>query len=369
MPSQHPEPMTRQAPIVTRKAATAMLAAILATTPALTTMTATCPTEASAEPSATTAEGAREEWARLRSDAEQAEYDLIDANKRLSEARDRVAEIDARTGEVAARLDEAQARLASLLADGYKANQMTTLDAVMGASSWEDLLDRMEYVNKVTDRERAALDEVRGTEAALAEERERLVAEQEELSASMSEKEARLAEANAAADAAREYYSSLPLEVRAAIAEDDLKERQEATDLAARYESPAMAGASDEAATLVDRAFSIIGSAYSWSGYSWSGSPSGSAFTCSGVVDYALGRGSHSSSPETLYAEVGSNMVYDTSQLNYGDVVFYAFGGRYPTGHTGIYIGDGLIIDSIPNGGVQIRDVSYMTFVGGGPIV
>jgi cell wall-associated NlpC family hydrolase len=61
-------------------------------------------------------------------------------------------------------------------------------------------------------------------------------------------------------------------------------------------------------------------------------------------------------------------MVYNTSQLNFGDLVFYAYGGRVPTGHVGIYIGGGQIIDSIPNGGVSIRDVNYMSFVGGGPI-
>lgn len=118
---------------------------------------------------------------------------------------------------------------------------------------------------------------------------------------------------------------------------------------------------------IVSRACEILGSGYSWSGYSWTGSPSSSVFTCSGVVDYALGRPSWSSSPQTLYNEVGSNLVFDTSQLEYGDAVFYEFGGGI--GHVGIYVGDGLIIDSIPNGGVAVRDVDYMTFLGGGPLV
>lgn len=340
----------------------AMLAVMLATASPL----AAFPSTALAEP---TAAEARDEWERLRNDAEQAEYDLIEAGRRLDEAQERVKEIDARAGDATARLSEAQSHLAALLEEGYKANQMTTLDAVMGASDLGDLLDRMEYVNKVAEREQSVLDSVRDTEASLAEERARLVAEQETLSASMSEKEQRLADASAAADEARRYYSSLPLAVRSAIAEDDLRERQAAADSATGYESPSMRGASGAAAELVDRAFSIIGSGYSWSGYSWSGSPSSSAFTCSGVVDYALGRSSHSSSPESLYAEVGPAMVHDTDMLDYGDIVFYEFGDRSPTGHAGIYIGDGLIIDSIPNGGVQIRDVNYMTFVGGGPIV
>ena len=127
-------------------------------------------------------------------------------------------------------------------------------------------------------------------------------------------------------------------------------------------------GVSDTVSEFVSRAFSIVGAGYQWSGYSWTGNTFTSAFTCSGVIDFARGYPSRSSAPETLYAEVGPRMVYNTSQLNYGDLCFYAYGGRNPTGHVGIYIGGGQIIDSIPNGGVSIRDVNYMTFVGGGPI-
>ena len=64
-------------------------------------------------------------------------------------------------------------------------------------------------------------------------------------------------------------------------------------------------------------------------------------------------------------------MVYDVSQLQRGDLVFYDYSpghemrdGHY-IGHVGIYLGDGQIIDSIP-GGVATRDVNYMTFAGGG---
>ena len=117
---------------------------------------------------------------------------------------------------------------------------------------------------------------------------------------------------------------------------------------------------------MVSQAYSIIGSGYQWSGYSWTGSTSSSAFTCSGVVDYALGLSSQSNSPESLYASV-SNMKSSTSQLAYGDLVFYSYAGRYP-GHVGIYVGNGMIIDSIPDGGVAVRAVDYMDFIGGGSI-
>ncbi|MDO4806429.1 MAG: NlpC/P60 family protein, partial [Coriobacteriales bacterium] len=125
--------------------------------------------------------------------------------------------------------------------------------------------------------------------------------------------------------------------------------------------------AAANASAMVARAYSILGAAHSMSGYLWTGSIYTSYFTCSGVVDFARGLPSWSSSPESLWAEVGSRMVYDTSKLNYGDLVFYSYAGRYP-GHVGIYVGGGKIIDSIPNGGVAVRDVNYMPCIGGGPI-
>ena len=129
----------------------------------------------------------------------------------------------------------------------------------------------------------------------------------------------------------------------------------------------ASVSASADVNEFVSRAFSIIGASYQWSGYTWTGNALSSAFTCSGVVDFARGMPSRSSSPETLIAEVGSRLVYNTSDLKYGDLVFYACLGRAP-GHVAIYIGNGQVIDSIPNGGVAIRAVDYMTPMGGGPI-
>lgn len=117
---------------------------------------------------------------------------------------------------------------------------------------------------------------------------------------------------------------------------------------------------------VVNRALAARGSAYRSSGYVWTGSPNGSAFTCSGLVDFALGRPSNSSWPESLYAEVGSAMKYSVAELQYGDLVFSRYDGRNP-GHVGIYLGNGLMIDSAP-GGVDIRPAAT-NFIGGGPVL
>ena len=128
-----------------------------------------------------------------------------------------------------------------------------------------------------------------------------------------------------------------------------------------------LASAGGDYSSLVSAAMGMIGSGYQYSGYTETGDTSTSAYTCSGVVDAALGRPSQSSYPESLYDEVGSNMTSDISALNEGDLVFYSYGDR-EVGHVGIYIGDGQIVDSAPNGGVAVRDVDYMDFVGGGSL-
>jgi cell wall-associated NlpC family hydrolase len=153
--------------------------------------------------------------------------------------------------------------------------------------------------------------------------------------------------------------------------EEDVEEKEDKGEFEDEGEDEDQAPRPEHAGSataLVAQAYSIIGSGYQWSGYTWTGSVSSSAFTCSGVVDFAMGLPTNSSTPEGLFEAVGSNLVTSVDALSYGDLVFYTYGGRYP-GHVGIYVGGGQIIDSIPNGGVAVRDVDYMDFIGGGPIL
>ncbi|MDO4403781.1 MAG: NlpC/P60 family protein [Atopobiaceae bacterium] len=57
-----------------------------------------------------------------------------------------------------------------------------------------------------------------------------------------------------------------------------------------------------------------------------------------------------------------------TSDMNPGDLVFFSpVGDKYRTGHVGIYVGNGQMIDCTPPGGTLVRNVSGTSgFVGGG---
>ncbi len=422
----------------------------------------------------------------LSQEAEVAEYDLISITNELEATKEHIGELDVQIEQTRGDLDVSKSKLAKIVADSYRNGRPTLLSVALNASSFEDLISRIKYANKVAEYETAVINKVKELEARLNQEH----AEFEEQQALQEEQQAvqeeRVAAAEQAVAAVESYQAQLSAEIQQKISEADAAQRQaaeqssradaaqaqrraeeearrkaeeearrkaeeearraaeeaarqQAAEEAARQQAAAEAarqqaaeeaarrqaaatqtaepvqptttespspspssndtssesGSSDngdsssssdggssysgsmrsassasDVASFVANAYSIIGSGYSYSGYYWTGSPSSSVFTCSGVVDYALGRGPRSSSPESLQAEVaaGGGLVYSVSQLNYGDLVFYNCLGRYP-GHVGIYIGNGNVIDSIPNGGVAIRDVNYMSVSCGGPIL
>lgn len=132
--------------------------------------------------------------------------------------------------------------------------------------------------------------------------------------------------------------------------------------------------ASVEVESMIRRAEETLGSRHTYHGYVWTGDPATSEITCSGLVDYALGRPSQTDSPETLRDEIGmQNITTDVSKLKRGDLVFYQFYGEGHSdgwGHVGIYLGDNRIIHSIPNGGVQYSTVEGGgVFLGGGTLL
>ena len=149
---------------------------------------------------------------------------------------------------------------------------------------------------------------------------------------------------------------------------DDEEETTSSETVNTGYEAPASItpGATGSAAAMVNQAYQAMGSAYRWSGYVWTGDPSTSAFTCSGLVDFALGRPTNSSWPTSLYDEVQGAGGIKTSidALSYGDLVFTGSGG---IGHVGIYVGGGQFLDSSYDG-VSVRPVNPGTFIGGGSI-
>ena len=397
----------------------------------------------------------------LYAEAEGCQNDLITTQVNISNTEKHITELETEIEELSGRIGLLQEDLSDIISSNYKNGRPTLLNIVLESKSFDELISRITYANKVTEHENNVIGEVRTLQAQQIEAKTTREQELDSLKSLETEQTERLAASKAAAAEVEGYRSQLSAEVSQKIAEEEAARQQAAQAAAAeaaeaariRAEQEAAAAAAAQAAAaaaaqaeaqaapsapaesspapsapvsapsdsgsassgswgggsrsesssgsssggsysvdeddysyddsddddygysapvysggsgMVARAYSIIGSGYSYSGYNWTGSTSSSWFTCSGVVDFALGLPSHSNSPETLYAAVGSNMKYDISQLNYGDLVFFPYAGRYP-GHVGIYIGGGQMIDASPGTGVSIRTVGS-SFMGGGPL-
>lgn len=137
-------------------------------------------------------------------------------------------------------------------------------------------------------------------------------------------------------------------------------------DIFAKYENDSAEGAPESVKAFVDRAKSVIGSNYSPSGYYWTGDTATSAFTCSGLVDFAGNQPSQASCPESEMEvlKAHNKLVTDVNKLKYGDVVYFGFGGRHP-GHVGIYLGDGQVLEAdgssvAINGGMGVQGGEFI---------
>lgn len=363
-------------------------------------------------------DSASEQLNSLYSAAEQASNDLITVNNELESTKQQIQETEAKIAEEEQQLAAYQSELSDLVSTQYKSGGSASIVSVLlNSGSFTNLISNLHYADKAAEHKQDVIASTHELMTSLEQSRadlEEQKAEQEKLVADQQEKADAAA---AAASDAQAYYDQLSDELKAQIAAEEEAARQAAAEEAARREQEqggngggadtgggtggttdnggssgggntgggggntggggstgggggSSSGPTTSASNMVARAQSIIGSGYSYSGYYWSGSTSTSWFTCSGVVDYALGLSSRSNSPESLMAKVKARGTWTTSvsELKYGDLVFFTT-SRY-CGHVGIYIGGGEMIDSIPGSGVGYRTLSYIGgFIGGGSIV
>ena len=346
----------------------------------------------------------------LYGEAEQAGYDLDNVTRDLNNTNDQITDLEGQISEQQAQLVTKKSQLCDILASQYKMGDETgLLSLILSSDSFGDLVSNIHYANKISEQKQGAIKEVRELQESLEQNKSSLEEQRTQQEQLVADQQAKADSANQAAAQAQAYYDQLSDEVKQKLAEEEAERRaaaeKEAQEAAAGNQNNASNSSnggnssnsnnsnsnnsnsggssnnnaskpnsgggtpapSGSASAMVSRALGVVGSGYRWSGYVWTGSTSSSAFTCSGLVDYALGLPTNSNSPESYFGSV-RYITSDVSALNYGDLVFYTYAGRYP-GHVGIYIGGGQIVDSCPGGGVQIRSVYYPgTFIGGGPI-
>jgi peptidoglycan DL-endopeptidase CwlO len=250
-----------------------------------------------------------------------------------------------------------QARLVQLYTSG---GNNGGLEVLIGARSIEDLIERLDTVNRVSDQSATVLEEVKAYRKAVRERRARLkhanvvqarlVAERASQKASI---EGQLAERQRMLSSIRSEIGRLQAAERARQAALERQAR-------ARLSSPqtgldvltASSGALDSDPSAVvsappSRYGGVVGIAMQFLGtpYVYGGASPG-GFDCSGFVMYVFNQ-IGVSLPHNAAAQYGYGTPVSRSQLQPGDLVF--FNGL---GHVGIYIGGGSFIHSPHTGDV-----------------
>jgi peptidoglycan DL-endopeptidase CwlO len=277
-------------------------------------------------------------------------------------------------------LKVAQGRLASRLRDLYVGgDSMSTLEVFLGSTSFQDLINRLDTIDRVSQEDTQVLKEVKRFRTEIAvrgEQLKRARASQEQVvaarAAAKREIEAGLAERQQLLGSIRNEIEQLKAEearrqevlrqqaaARLASQEAAIQQGIDTTVIGAAVETP------EAAIAPPSRYGGVVGIAMQYLGipYVWGGSSPASGFDCSGFAMY-------------VYAQVGVSLPHHAaSQFNYGvpvsydqlapgDLVF--FNGL---GHMGIYIGGGQFIHAPHSGDVvkisSLSDSWYAaTYVG-----
>ena len=392
-----------------------------------------CPVPATAATSAelqTQLEAATKQLNTLAAAAEQAGNDLATVTSELEDTKAQIEQTQSDIEEEQKQLEANQSELGILVSDQYKTGGANVVTLLLSSGSFSSLISNVHYADKAAEHQQNMITETRELKESLEQKKTDLEEQQKKQEELVAEQQKKSDAANAAVAEAQGYYDQLSTEVKEKIAEEEEAARKKAEEDARAQASAiqqqgqqsgnnggsaggnggsagnggnssgnsssgsssgstsgssssgssssggsssggASVTPSGSASAMVQRAYSVIGSGYSYTGYKWTGSTSSSWFTCSGLVDYAMGYGPWSNSPATFRNKV-RYLTYDVGSLSYGDLVFFKSGSRIS--HVGIYIGGGQMIDSIPGAGVGIRSLTYVAgsdysdFAGGGPI-
>jgi cell wall-associated NlpC family hydrolase len=256
-----------------------------------------------------------------------------------------------------ANLSGAEGNLDARLVELYTSGDAGMLEVLLGASSLDELLDRIDTASRVSEDDSRIITEVRTYRAEVKRREAELARAHERQEAVVAERAARRASIEAQLAERRRLLSSIRSEIERLKAEEAARQRRLEAQARARLSSPPSSGGGEassgggEAPTGSAPAAQyggVVGIAMQYLGipYLWGGASPSTGFDCSGFVMY-------------VYAQVGVSLPHNAamqysygspvsrSELQPGDLVF--FNGL---GHNGIYIGGNQFIHSPHTGDV-----------------
>ncbi|AJE42097.1 C40 family peptidase [Streptomyces nodosus] len=280
------------------------------------------------------------------------------------------------------KLNEAREQLGSFAAAQYRTGAAAPDTATfLLADSPQDYFDQTQLMNRLTNRQKNAVDEYVTDQAAMMKQRREATASLQTLTTSQKELKSAKAEIQQKLSDARQLLSELTAEEKARLAEIEKKKQEEARrqaeelarqqaaaqqEEAARKEaaqqqpsqspSPTTTGSTgstaadpsstSKASQALAFARAQVGKPYVW------GATGPDSYDCSGLTQ-ASWKAAGVTLPRTTYDQVNVGTTVPLASARPGDLIFF----YDDISHVGLYIGDGMMIHA-PKPGAYVREES-----------
>lgn len=326
---------------------------------------------------------------------------LMEASGALEMTRNKIDETNASIEKTQAELTERRDILGKRMRSSYKSGSGTILDLVLGARDFEDIVNVIYYIDKMSESDARTIDEIQQLERQLEEQKTELEATEKEQERQIAEIESQLQEYDAQVAEAQAYYDQLDAEIQAELARQAEEEAHRQAEQAAAQDSGLSTavdtietnsgGTSDPGGSsssgdssgtsqqqnsivaspdVISNAYQLVGMPYKtwWSGRNYG--PDADGYDCCGLVATAYQMAGYSTPYATSVSGLMSwvqgrgnwkscNLSNYQDVLNPGDIIFCSYG------HVAIYLGGEYMIHA-PYPGQYVCVAWVYDCIGGG---